>query len=352
MRSLKRHRKPLPILGCWPQESGLHESVWHMLELQLTPEGKLDWFLRGTDKGQGDYGPITYHDYESALAEAKSTNIKLAGNLDQMLLPADQRESLRLKVDKELTRAERLSNEERVMLAEAVKRHAGDPRPTLDQLEVADFPDTVRVALHAQLQTYPYIRWACIGRYGLVLQREGEFTWLNYGRANTKEATFCYREKIARGFGFSGTDHWGKTKAAIRDELLPRANKLLHEASVKLLLADALHRGQRVLILGPFVFWYEAGKEPKWVVKQVGAAGTSADGETLWHQGTILSKNHGRIVVLPYIKENGEKVQGHTKNAPHDGRALPRHPDDYVELPFEVLDGDLMYELFGQLNYE
>ncbi|MCY1368047.1 hypothetical protein D9M69_550060 [compost metagenome] len=91
---------------------------------------------------------------------------------------------------------------------------------------------------------------------------------------------------------------------------------------------------------------------PQWVVKQVGAAGAAADGEALWREGTILSKNHGRIVVLPYIKEGGEKVQGHTKNAPHDGRALPRHPDDYIELPFEVLDGDLMYGLFGELNYE
>ena len=51
--------------------------------------------------------------------------------------------------------------------------------------------------------------------------------------------------------------------------------------------------------------------------------------------------------MLPYIKESGEKVQGHTKNAPHDGKALPRHRDQYVTLPFEVLEGDLMIGLFG-----
>ena len=39
---------------------------------------------------------------------------------------------------------------------------------------------------------------------------------------------------------------------------------------------------------------------------------------------------------FPYIKVNGEKVQGHTKNAPHDGKAKPRHPSEYVELPFLV----------------
>lgn len=150
----------------------------------------------------------------------------------------------------------------------------------------------------------------------------------------------------------SGTGHWGQTKAAIRDALLPRANKLLHLASVKLLLADALRRGQRVLIVGSFVFWYESGTVPQWVVKQVGVSGKSETGEAMWLEGTILSKNHGRIVVLPYIKENGEQVQGHTKNSPHDGKALPRHRNDYVEIPFEVLKGDLMYSLFGELKYE
>lgn len=48
----------------------------------------------------------------------------------------------------------------------------------------------------------------------------------------------------------------------------------------------------------------------------------------------------------------GEKVQGHTKNAPQDGKALPRHPGQYVTLPFEILDGDLMIGLFGELHYE
>jgi hypothetical protein len=79
---------------------------------------------------------------------------------------------------------------------------------------------------------------------------------------------------------------------------------------------------------------------------------TSESGNTIWYKGTILSKNHGRIVVLPYIKENGERVQGHTKNGPHHGRATPRQPDEHVELPFEVLDGYLMIGLFGELPYE
>jgi len=101
------------------------------------------------------------------------------------------------------------------------------------------------------------------------------------------------------------------------------------------MLADARMRGQRVLVCAGFVFWYEDdGVVPRWVVKSTGGESSSEEGNTLWHEGTILSKNHGRIVVLPYIKENGEKVQGHKRNAPHDGKALPLNPDQYVYLPF------------------
>lgn len=46
--------------------------------------------------------------------------------------------------------------------------------------------------------------------------------------------------------------------------------------------------------------------------------------------------------MLPYIKENGELVQGYTKNSPKDDKASPCHSGYFLELPFEVLDGDLM----------
>ncbi|EPL7485084.1 hypothetical protein R2536_006988, partial [Pseudomonas aeruginosa] len=123
-------------------------------------------------------------------------------------------------------------------------------------------------------------------------------------------------------------------------------------ASVRQMLAEARMRGQRVLVCGGFVFWFEDDGVPRWIVKNSGGESNSDEGTTLWHEGTILSKNHGRIVVLPYIKENGEQIQGHTKNAPHDGKALPRHRDQYVTLPFEILEGDLMIGLFGELHYE
>ncbi|MFP1681582.1 hypothetical protein ACLD0W_03670 [Alloalcanivorax sp. C16-1] len=134
--------------------------------------------------------------------------------------------------------------------------------------------------------------------------------------------------------------------------LRPRANKLLQLASVKRILNDARSRGLRVLVLGGFVFWFEDNKSFGWSVKTLGDSTNSEKGKTLWVEGRILSKNHGRIVILPYIKENGDHILGHTKNSPHDGKALPRHKDDYVELPFEMLEDDLMIGLFGEIKYE
>lgn len=52
------------------------------------------------------------------------------------------------------------------------------------------------------------------------------------------------------------------------------------------------------------------------------------------------------------MKENGEFVRGHTKNGPGDGRAKPRHPDHFVEIPFRELKGDLMIGLFGEQPYD
>jgi hypothetical protein len=352
MKPLRRHRDRLPVLGCWPQQWIKDDAVWHMFELQLKPDGNVAWYLRRDDVAHGGYGSITYQDYDAAVTEAKYTNLLLKDAVEDLALPFEQAESIRLKVQKALTAEERLMSEERLMLMEAIKRHAADPRPRLEDLTVLDGSDVLQAELHKRLLQHPYVQLVFLARYGVRLEREDDFTWRVIGANSHKVGLYAYREKVARGFGMSGTDHWGQTKAAIRDELLPRANKLLHLASVKLLLADALHRGQQVLIMGSFVFWYEDSNVPHWVVKQVSISGRSETGDTMWLEGTILSKNHGRIVVLPYIKENGERVQGHTKNAPHDGKALPRHRNDYVELPFEVLDGDLMYSLFGELRYE
>lgn len=344
MKSLKRYREKIPVLACWPQYSPDHDC-WHMFEIQLKPDGTLDWFLRGEGSN-----PISYTNVDEALEEAKLSNARLGDLVNTLSLKSEEKASLKLKVEKAIMAEERLMTEERWMLTEAVRRHAGDPRPRIEDLKVKE--GALLGPLFNLLQKFPYIQYARIANYGMTLIRNGDFDWTKSGAHNRKSALYCEREKVARGFGLDGSHHWGKTKASIRSTLLPRANQLLHLTGFKQMLDDALSRGKRVVVCGGFVFWYEEKNSVGWIVKILGELGGRKDGNTLWVEGTILSKNHGRLVVLPYIKENGEFVKGHTKNAPHDGKALPRHPDHYVELPFEILKGDLMYDLFGRINYE
>ncbi|KAJ8137997.1 hypothetical protein OY671_008790, partial [Metschnikowia pulcherrima] len=115
--------------------------------------------------------------------------------------------------------------------------------------------------------------------------------------------------------------------------------------------AEASTHGEKVLVCGPYVFWYEEDGSIGWQVKMTHSDRVS-EGATVWKEGTILSTNHGRLVILPYIKEDGEKVRGHTRNAPGDGKALPRHPDHFADIPFREISGDLMIGLFGESPYE
>ena len=347
MKSLKRSRVPLPTLACWPQKWPEYDDLWYIFNLQLKRDGKLDWFIR-----EPADGPVSYNNLEEALKEVKSTNTELIENLDTLALPLAEKLSIKLKVEKAITAEGRLMEEESWMLNEAVKRHLNDPRPKAEDLLLQTSFESLREPLFQILQQFPYIRYARISKYGITLKRKDDNDWTTRTLHDRKTAIYCAREKIARGFDLAGTDHWGQAKAEIRSALLPRANQLLQETGFKMMLDDAKRRGQRVVVCGNFVFWYEENNSVGWIVKEVGGSSSGKEGHTVWKEGTILSKNHGRIVVLPYIKESGEFVQGHTKNAPHDGKANLRHPDHYVQLPFEILEGDLMYDLLGRMKYE
>ena len=348
MKSLKRSRVPLPTLACWPQQWPEYDDLWYIFDLQLKRDGTLDWFLRG----QTDFGPVSYDNLKDALEEVKSTNTQLIGNVDTLDLPSEEKLSIKLKVEKAITAEGRLMDEENWMLKEAFKRHVNDPRPKAEDLLLSPDLEKLREPLFKVLQQFPYIRYARISQFRITLIRKDDNDWTTKAVHDRKTAIYCAREKIARGFNLAGTNHWGKTKAEIRSALLPRANQLLQETGFKMMLDDAKRRGRRVVVCGGFVFWYEENNSVGWVVKEVGGSSSGKEGHTVWKEGTILSKNHGRIVVLPYIKESGELVQGHTKNAPHDGKANLRHPDHYVQLPFEILEGDLMYDLLGSMKYE
>lgn len=341
-----------PILAVWP-EYRPWDGIWQMIEYAESEPNKPAWRDRRIPTPEGHVKSDRHRDEASAHAAADAANPGLREALDRRQLADEIKTSLRLKAIKALQAKRRLSTEETLMLREGVRRHANDPRPTPADLELPSEAEAYRGALALQLAEMPYLRSALFGSSysGRVLYREKDNRWTKPYAATRRSAQAAHRARTANAYGFDGYDHWGKTKAAIREILLPRANQLLKLASVKQMLDEALMRGDRVLVSGNLVFWYEEDRSVGWLVKTV-APSDDTDGTATWDEGSILSKNHGRIVVLPYTKEDGEKVSGHTKNAPGDGPAKPRHPGHYVTLPFKRLKDDLMIGLFGELTYE
>ncbi|EMY7656625.1 TPA: hypothetical protein KUN82_004044 [Serratia marcescens] len=342
----------LPELAFWPQPR-YEKSAWSMYSLKIRTDGTLTWYQRYVDRGMpGRAFRDDYDDYAAAREAAEELNKNVDFDIDKLPLSLPEKESLRLKVGKMLTAKTRLMDEEVMMLKEAIRRHANDPRISPEELILKPEGMIIRQPLLDVLNETPYLHCIFLPRFQLFLRLVGHNTWEGVNSTNSRAAKICYQERIARGFGLPGEAHWGKTKSAIRSMLLPRANQLLQLASVKRMLDEARRNGQKVLVIGSFAFWYEDNNQVGWSVKEVNDSEITSKGNAIWKEGTIISKNHGRIVVLPYTKENGEQVKGYTKNAPNGGKALPRHKDEYVELPFEILGGDLMFELFGKLNYE
>jgi hypothetical protein len=343
------------VLAVWPHYRPLHER-WFMQELIDKGELAPTWRERMVPGDNDSVFADHYPDREAAVAAANAFNPTLRQGLAARDMKAAVKRSLELKIDKALQAKQRLQDEEALMLAEALRRHADDERPDSTALKLAPESERYRQDLAEQLAEMPYLRVVKVGRSNnrwthslLFLGVDG--IWSKPYFAGEKAALTAERAKIANGFGLSATAHWGKSKARIRQILLPRANQLLQLASVQRMLAEALARGERVLVSNGIVFWYEPDGGIGWQVKETSSTRES-EGATIWKEGTILSTNHGRLVVLPYIKENGEHIRGHTKNGPNDGRALPRHRDRYVEIPFSLYDGDLMIGLFGDLPYE
>lgn len=341
-----------PILAVWPS----YRPLWGrylMMELVATEEGGVRWRDRRIPHERGGVRMDHHPDRDTALASAESLNPKLATALEVRDMPEPDKTSLTLKVRKALQSRQRLDTEEALMLAEAVRRHRDTPRPSPNALRLHPDAEPFRDALAHELQSYPYLRMALLSASGrtVVVYRDANDLWSKPYYAAEKAAVSAMRARIANGFKYHQDQHWGQVKARIRAELLPRANQLLQLASVQRMLAEALARGERVLVSNGIVFWYEPDGQLGWMVKST-TSDKGEDGATLWQEGTIISTNHGRLVVLPYIKESGELVRGHTKNGPGDGRAKPRHPDHYVEIAFRELKGDLMIGLFGELPYE
>jgi hypothetical protein len=344
-------------LAVWPNYRPLYDN-WLMQELVEQGDTAPIWRGRRVPTENGHVRGDVYLDRKAAMSAAATLNQTLHDALSAREMDTAKKKSLQLKVAKNLQSNKRRYDEEELMLAEARRRHASDPRPNPSAIRLSAESEAFRQELSDQLSEMPYLRVVMVtvgnltrGWHRSILYLSPDNTWSKPYRAGERSAAQAMRARIANGFGCSVDTHWGKTKAKIRQLLLPRANQLLQLASVQRMLAEALANGQRVLVSNGIVFWYEEDGGIGWQVKYTTSTKDS-EGSTLWKEGTIRSVNHGRLVILPYIKESGEQVRGHTRNGPNDGRAKPRHPDHYVDIPFAQLDGDLMIGLFGELPYE
>lgn len=337
-------------LAIWPLADRAHDTWW-MQELIEQSDGSVKWRDRRVPTDSGNVRLDIHRDLATAKASVESLNPIFSAELALRDMETQAKNSLQLKVRKALLARERLQQEEALMLAEAKRRNASMLRPKPTEVRLNPETESLREDLVARLQEMPYLKAALVGspKSAVFLYQDGKWS---APRCLTRHgAALVARAEIANGFGFSHEAHWGRCKAAIRKILLPRANQLLQLAGVQRMLAEALMRGEKVLVCGRYVFWYEEDGSIGWQVKMT-HSDRESEGATVWKEGTILSTNNGRLVILPYIKEDGEHVRGHTRNAPGDAKALPRHPDHFVDIPFRELSGGLMIGLFGELPYE
>ncbi|NGO66112.1 hypothetical protein G6N76_20850 [Rhizobium daejeonense] len=342
------------ILAVWPSYEPL-TGIWRMQELAVDKTGNPKWRDRQITGPGGGIKMDWYKEADAALAARLELNARYAAELEMSPIDEETRRSFQLKASKSLQAKERLQSEEELMLAEARRRKASVPVPHASELKLTPKAEPFREALAHALAEFPYVTGVRVGdlheRTAMAKSYIGVWDLVAKGNLNKHGAKLIERSKIASGFDLNPTEHWGEVKAKIRQVLLPRANQLLQLASVQRLLDEALARGERALVCNGVVFWYEPDGHLGWQVKSTDS-GKSEEGTTLWTEGTIVSANHGRLVILPFIKDNGERVKGHTRNAPGDGPSKPRHPSQYVEIPFKVLNSDLMIGLFGELPYE
>lgn len=343
-----------PVLAYWLQY-WYEFNKWQIKEYKLSPDGNLKWFNQYYELKPGIIRSSWFDKKKDALVYVDYENSHISSRVSALNLSEIEKSSIKLKVEKAIEAKKRLMYEEELMLTVAINKFKNTQRPTLEEIILPERENNFKNDLFNQLQEMPYLRMAFVqdGNKQGVIYKNLKNEWSRSYNPTKKTLSYTERSKIANAFNLNGDNHWGNTKAKIRQELLPIASKLLQLESVKKLLKEAQAKGQKVLISNGYVFWYEDNGNIGWQIKQVKQnESDNTLGNTIWKEGTILSKNHGRLVILPYIKENGDYVQGHTKNAPHDGPAKPRVPSEYLELPFEILEDDLMISLFGELKYE
>jgi hypothetical protein len=243
MKWTELNRSSDNILAVWPYYKPLYER-WYMEELVENGELNPIWRDRLIPGKDNSVRSDSYSNRISAMSAAESINLSLKHALDNRILNTLIKRSLKLKIEKALQSKKRLSDEEDLMLSEAIRRHAHHERRSPNELKLAIESEVYRHDVADQLAIMPYLKIVRVKKlehypYQMLLTKEPGDLWSKPFHANARAAKIAERAKIANGFDMDGSMHWGKVKAEVRRILLPRANQLLQLASVQRLLAEA-----------------------------------------------------------------------------------------------------------------
>jgi hypothetical protein len=225
------------VLAVWPHYRPLFEC-WFMQELVYEDDLMPAWRERMVPSDGDTVRSEHYPDRDTAIAAANALNPTLKQAITAQAPDPVARRSLELKVDKALQAKQRLQEEEAFMLAEALRRHAGDDRPDAVSLKLAPEAERYRQDLAEQLAAMPYLKVAKVGRSNnrwthTLLFQGIDAVWSKPYHAGEKAALTAERAKIANGFDLSATAHWGKTKARIPGAGRTRAGLERHRLLVR-----------------------------------------------------------------------------------------------------------------------
>lgn len=282
----------------------------------------------------------------------------VSGNLAAAELAAGWRQGIKrrqdharseaLKVQKRQERQERRERDFDFLVEKAMEsaQAAGTTAPSQDKIAVVgveSFPDLDRIldVLHSSLIARPYIRHIAQESDGLLrlwVSSDG-LIWREWGPYEkwSRKRLIALRAQATDAFGENPLEHWGRVRARLLNRLKAPELDISHrEAAIKR-LAEARLQGVVFVVIGNIGFYWEE-ETGNWHRRDFDRPGTdvSTSRSRLWREGPIISNNHGRVIVLPFIKSDGTKVEGYTKNAPYQGAAEPRLSP--IDIPFAIYD--------------
>lgn len=291
---------------------------------------------------------ISPSDLKAAYLSGNLTSIELAAAWKRASKARREHDrSEELKAQKAQEQKDRLERDLQFLLAKALEEsnRAGYSVPARHALAIDDEGDveaSVLDTIHAELARRPYLRHVAAQTAGFLqlwTSQDG-LVWKQWGRYEKWERKhlIALRAKATDAFGEDPMDHWGRVRGRLLERLKDPKLDTLQREDVKLRLAEARSRGVEFVVIGKIGFFWDSSSND-WQRREVERAdvqGGGATGSRLWREGRIISNNHGRVVVLPFIKEDGTKTEGHTRNAPYQGPAEPR--PESIEIPFAIYD--------------